>query len=450
MNCRNPKTIKRRAAVIGGSIAGMLAARVLADSFEEVVIIEADELPEGIEPRKRTPQANHSHVLLQRGQTILERLFPGLIQQCIDAGSVTSDFTRDLSWFHFGQWKPRFASGIRVVQQTRPFLERHIRSRLQEYDNVQFLTRTKAAGLILSPDGSRAEGLKLVSAADGQAMPELLCDLTVDAGGAGSPCLKWLQSQPAEESLTIDLFYATRFYRDPEPNNRNWTNLMISAWLPDQPYAGVVLSFENGLMGVTLGGYKKEPPTTIEDFGAIAASLPQPDISRFLQRAEPVSDMHVYRIPSQSRKRIPPGSLPRRLLPIGDAFCRFDPLYGQGMSVAAIEAERLGELLRADGADLDAAVHQYLSALPTLTQEPWDMALTEALRHPDIASGQGASFVMKLMQRFTERIYAASAQHKDVYLALAQAMNLTASSRIFFRPSLLGKIMTTRPNKGNR
>jgi len=149
-------------------------------------------------------------------------------------------------------------------------------------------------------------------------MPELLCDLTVDAGGAGSPCLKWLSPQPAEESLTIDLFYATRFYRDPEPNNRNWTNLMISA------------------------------------------------------------------------------------------------------------------------------------RLPALTQEPWDMALTEALRHPDIASGQGASFVMKLMQRFTERIYAASAQHKDVYLALAQAMNLTASSRIFFRPSLLGKIMTTRPNKGNR
>jgi len=448
LKSRTPR-IAGRAAVVGGSIAGMLAARVLADAFEEVVVIEADELPEGVEPRKRTPQANHSHVLLQRGQTILEKLFPGLIQQCIDAGSVTSDFTRDLRWFHFGQWKPRFTSGIRVVQQTRPFLEHHIRGRLKLYGNIQFLPKTKAAGLILSPDGSRVEGLKLQSA-DGQALPDLLCELTVDAGGAGSPCMHWISPQPAEESLPIDLFYATRFYRDPEENNRDWTNLMISARLPNQPYAGVVLSFENGLMGVTLGGYKKEPPKTAEAFAAIAASLPQPDISRFLQRAEPVSNMHVYRIPSQTRKRLVPGTLPRRLLPIGDAYCRFDPLYGQGMSVAAIEADRLYELLQGGEADIDSVVNQYLTALPTLTQEPWDMALTEALRHPEIAASQDVSFVMKLMQRLTERIYAASARNEDVYLALAQAMNLTASSRIFFRPSLLGTIMTTRPNKGKR
>ncbi|WP_237179303.1 FAD-dependent oxidoreductase [Paenibacillus sp. MMS18-CY102] len=125
-----------RAIVIGGSIAGLLAARALSDSFHEVIIVEADASPDGPTPRNKVPQSHHSHILLERGQEILEGLFPGIIEEMIQNGSVVTDFTNDLEWFHFGQWKKRFQSGIRMVQQTRPFIEHHVRKRVEGLSNI--------------------------------------------------------------------------------------------------------------------------------------------------------------------------------------------------------------------------------------------------------------------------------------------------------------------------
>lgn len=164
--------------------------------------------------------------------------------------------------------------------------------------------------------------------------------------------------------------------------------MMISAQLPEQPYAGVVLSFEDNKFGVTLGGYLKQPPKTGEEFERIAKALPQPHIYEFLQKASPVSDLHTYRIPAQVRNRFDrSSSMPSRLVVLGDAYCRFDPIYGQGMSVAALEAELLGRELAnmKERGQLNALHNRFYKQLVRLTQGPWDMATTESFRHPDIA-----------------------------------------------------------------
>jgi len=432
--------IADRAIVIGGSIAGLLAARVLADAFHEILIVEADDPSNGQEPRNKVPQGHHSHVLLGRGQNILEELFPGIIQELIQNGSIVTDFTNDLEWFHFGEWKKRFPSGIKGVQQTRPFLERHIRDRMDLIPNVTFLYRSRVTGIIRSDDRNRVQGVQIRNELSNQE-EAIMADLVVDAGGAGSQALKWLNAEKdSSEIVDIDLFYATRFYKT-EWVDRGWTNLMISARLPEHPYAGVVLPFENQKIGVTLGGYLKEPPRTEEDFELIARMLPQPHIYDFIQKSTPVSELKIYRIPSQSRKRRKITSkLPSRFIMIGDSYCRFDPLYGQGMTVAAMEAELLRKELGrlSTGAALDTAVRSYWAKLPKLTNGPWEMALIEAYRHPGIKGKRPIGIGMK--QWLTQKIYKTSAHDHSVYLQLAQVMNLTRSSSLFFRPSTMWKL----------
>jgi flavin-dependent dehydrogenase len=430
-----------RAVVIGGSIAGLLAARVLADMFEEIIIVEADAPPDGLSPRNKVPQSHHSHILLQRGKEILEGLFPGIIQELIQNGSVVTDFTRDLEWFHFGEWKKRFTSGIEVVQQTRPFLEHHIRRRVANIPNAAFQYHSRVTGMILSDDRKHVQGVRVRNEAS-RLDEAIMADLVIDAGGAGSQTLKWLDlDNNASELVHIDLFYATRFYKT-DWVDRGWTNLMISAQLPEHPYAGVVIPFENQTIGVTLGGYLKEPPKNEEEFEHIASMLPEPHIYDFIQKATPISELKIYKISSQSRKRRNIiGKLPSRFVMIGDSYCRFDPLYGQGMTVAAMEAELLGrELGRLkSGETMDTVVTSYWDKLPKLTDDPWDMALVEAYRHPEIVGARPNGIGLK--KWFTKKVYKASAHESSVYLRLAQVMNLTHSANAFFQPSMLWKLL---------
>lgn len=435
-----PQRRAGRAIVIGGSMAGLLAARVLADVFTEIIIVEADEPPDGSLPRSRVPQGHHSHVLLERGKRILESLFPGITQELIQNGSIVSDFADDLAWFHFGEWKKRFPSGIQVVQQTRPFLEGHIRQRIDGIPNIKVRYHSRATGLMLSDDRNHVQGVK-VRNESARLEDAITADLVVDAGGAGSQTFKWLNiNEDASDTVPIDLFYATRFYRT-EWVDRGWTNLMISAQLPEHPYAGVVIPFENQIIGVTLGGYLREPPKTEADYEHIAKMLPQPHIHDFIQKATPVSELKVYRIPSQSRKRSNiADKLPSRFIMIGDSYCRFDPLYGQGMTVAAMEADLLRQAFDRLPAreTMDTAIRNYWGKLPKLTNAPWDMALVEAYRHPGITGTRPIGIGMK--QWLTQKIYKVSAHDHSVYLRLAQVMNLTRSSSVFFLPSMLWKL----------
>ncbi|WP_237179302.1 hypothetical protein [Paenibacillus sp. MMS18-CY102] len=184
----------------------------------------------------------------------------------------------------------------------------------------------------------------------------------------------------------------------------------------------------------------KEPPQTEEEFEQIAKQLPQPDIYRFIQKATPISELKIYKISSQSRKRRNIiDKLPNRFIMIGDAYCRFDPLYGQGMTVAAMEAEALhAELGRiANGESMDTVIKNYWDKLPKLTDDPWNMALVEAYRHPAII---GKRFGIGVQKWFTKKIYRASAHDSVVYLRLAQVMNLKRSSTAFFQPSMLKRV----------
>jgi 2-polyprenyl-6-methoxyphenol hydroxylase-like FAD-dependent oxidoreductase len=429
----------RRALVIGGSISGMLSAKALSEFFEEVLIVEADTRWDKKTPRIRIPQGHHAHILLESGQRVLEQLFPGLIDELIQDGSVVTDLTNDFAWFHFGKWKRRFPGGIRGVQQTRPFLEWHINRRLKEVPNIHSQYDTLVTNLEMSSDKKRVTGVHIQNRVTGD-HEEIPTDLVVDASGYGSQTLKWLGMESGSflEEVKIGLFYATQFYTSDQ--SLEWKNLMISSQLPQLPYTGVVLSYEEDKFGVTLSGYLMEPPKTNEDFLHITKSLPVPHLYDFLQKATPISDMKIYRIPRQVRKRLDKLDMPSGIIVTGDACCRFDPIYGQGMSVAALEAEMLGqELSRVKtGEEWKSLSKTFHRKQFKITKNPWDMAITESFRHPEV-SGKGP-FGMGLRQKLVAKIYEASATQEKVYLELGKVMNLTSTPNVFFKPSMLVKL----------
>src|SRR6185503_14800043 len=201
--------------VLGGSMAGLLAARVLADFFDHVTLIERDAFPKGAENRKGVPQGRHLHALLTKGEQILSRLFPGLPDELQEGGAIRCDIPGDILWYQYGGYKVRFESGITVLSMSRPFLESVVRRRVLTLPNLRCIDQCDVNELVATPDRSRVTGVKIQR----RELPEevLHADLVVDATGRGSQSPKWLDAlgyqRPEETAVQVGVGYTTRVYR---------------------------------------------------------------------------------------------------------------------------------------------------------------------------------------------------------------------------------------------
>ena len=222
---RNKQTARsefggHHAVVIGASMAGLLASRVLADHFEHVTVIERDHLPQEIQPRKGVPQGRHVHILLHRGASVMKDLFPDLFPALIQDGSIAIDTVANFHWYNFDAWKPRFKSGITFYSQSRPLLEGHVRERVAARSNVRFLDACDVVKLCANEDATRITGVQIRHRQGEQHEEVLSADLVVDASGRGSQTPQWLAAlgyDTVEEStIKVDVGYATRIYRRPE------------------------------------------------------------------------------------------------------------------------------------------------------------------------------------------------------------------------------------------
>ncbi len=204
-----------RALVIGSSMAGLLAARVLVDHFDNVTVVERDRLPQQPESRHGTPQANHVHVLLAQGERILEQMFPGLEAELITAGSPSFNLAADFAFLGVWGWLPRFHSNLSIHACSRLLLEWAVRRRLTAYSNLQFLPETQAIGLLTDNSNSQVTGIKLRSG-DVSQENELTANLVIDASGRNSSLPKWLEAlgypSPCETIVNSFLGYSTRWY----------------------------------------------------------------------------------------------------------------------------------------------------------------------------------------------------------------------------------------------
>ncbi|MDQ0859720.1 flavin-dependent dehydrogenase [Bacillus sp. V2I10] len=300
------RIILEKVIVIGGSIAGKLAAKALSHTFRQVIILEAGERWREKAPCKRVPQSYHPHVLLKGGEEAIVKLFPHFFDQLIEDGSIVNNFTRDLKWHHFGFWKKRFLGELEMVQQSRPMLEWHLQHRIDQIPNIATEYETKAEQLLLDHQHNKISGVRVRSLKTGREK-ELLANMVVDASGFGSKSVDWLKSfgiEVKEEKVWIQLFYATKLFRLKNQDRPDWCNLLISPSFPENPYGAFIQTIEENRFSVTFSGYANESaPRTNEEFFSYAQKLPVPNVVQFLEQVEPISEIKIHTIPYQVRRR---------------------------------------------------------------------------------------------------------------------------------------------------
>lgn len=436
------------AVVIGSSMAGLVSARVLADYFDHVTVIERDPEPTPDAPRRGVPQGNHAHLLLKSGEMILEKFFPGIVDEMIEDGSVVVNFGNDVRWWQHGVWKIRHESKLSVISQTRPFLEWHVRSRLQALSNVEICYETTVQELITSDDKSEILGVK-IRVGDSEAY-DLDANLVIDATGRGSRMPQWLDEmgygKPKTSVIPIGLTYASCHFTPPSNHNFDWKVLVVSHAAPIQKRAGFLLPAENNTWTVTLNGYLGEKiPTSLDGFLDYAQSLDQPDFYEAIKHATPISEVKSYGIPQQIRQHYEKMKrLPKGLLVTGDAYCAFDPVYGQGMSVAAQEANALHEVLAGQKAKgtMQGLEQAYFRKIAKLVDVPWLLTYTEAMRFNQIEGSR--SPLTKFMHWYTRILFKLCGSETNVYGSVIEVLNLVTSPFALFKPSLFKRVITAK------
>jgi 2-polyprenyl-6-methoxyphenol hydroxylase-like FAD-dependent oxidoreductase len=453
-----PELMGDHALVIGGSMAGMLAARVLSDHFERVTVVERDRFPEGgPTPRKGVPQARHVHALLKRGRVALERLFPGIGNELVAAGAPTLDMARDIAWLNPAGWGVRFASDLTFIAFSRDLLDWHVRRRLTADGAVRFLKGHDVTGLIPDPTGTGISGVR-VRQRDGKGADdesELRADLVVDATGRASRAPEWLEAlgypRPEETVIDAHLGDASRVYRLSAGFRADWKMAFVQAAPPDVTRGALLLPIEGDRWMLTLAGRGGDyPPTDEAGFMEFAESLRSPIIRDAIEGAEPLSAIHGFRQTANRRRHYERlGRQPHNFLVTGDAACAFNPVYAQGMTTAALGAETLQACLRErrrpDG-DLTGLARLFQKRLSKVNKAPWMLATGEDFRVRGVEGGE-PNAMNRFMHRYMDRLLELSTEDARVRLALLEVFNLVKPPTAILAPAIAVKVLRQAINR---
>jgi 2-polyprenyl-6-methoxyphenol hydroxylase-like FAD-dependent oxidoreductase len=437
------------AIVIGGGIAGLLAARVLADHFDLVTIIERDRFPEKPEPRQGTPQSYHPHVLLVQGQLILERLFPRLKDELVRNGASSVDWTADFRWLLMGGWAPRFPSGITSRACTRNLLEAIIRQHLVNDRPVELLEASQVTGLLANTGNTAVTGVRVRDGNGKEA--EIPAQLVVDASGRGSKAPKWLQSlgygMPQETTIKSFLGYATRWYQTLGGSPLDYKVLYLMPKAPDHPRGGVIHQVEDGRWLVNLIGVGRDyPPADEAGFLNFARSMHTPEIYEAIRDAQPLSPIYGYqRTENRWRHYERLSRLPENFVVLGDAVCAFNPVYGQGITVAALGVLTLDQCLRQQNQRrsnraLTGLAQRFQKQLAKVNTVPWLMATGDDFRWPTTEGGQPDSMT-RLMHWYLDRVMLVASESAEVYKVLVEVLHLLKPPTALFQPGILAQVM---------
>jgi 2-polyprenyl-6-methoxyphenol hydroxylase-like FAD-dependent oxidoreductase len=435
------RQIGERAVVLGASMAGLLAAKVLSDSYGQVTVIDRDELPEASVHRRGVPHGRHIHGLLARGQQALEELFPGLTAELVAHGVPAGDMQADTRLFFSGHRLRQAPTGLVVLCASRPVLEGRVRALVRALPNVRLVDRCDVVGLATTPDRRRVTGARLLRRADGSAEEALGADLVVDATGRGARTPAWLEAlgypRPEREQVRVGLGYASRIYRLP-PDALGGDLAVLQAATPRHPRAGALQALEGDRWMVTLAGILGDhPPTDPVGFLDFARSLQFPDIYQAVRDAEPLDDPVAFRFPASVRHRYEKlDRFPDGLLVMGDAVASFNPIYGQGMSVAALEALALRRHLEHGTAPRP---RRWFRELARVVDVPWDIAAGGDLVFPGVQGRRTAK--VRLVSAYLARLHAAAAHDADLAGAFLRVAGLVAPTGSLLRPGVAARVL---------
>jgi 2-polyprenyl-6-methoxyphenol hydroxylase-like FAD-dependent oxidoreductase len=434
------------AVVLGASIAGMVAARVLADHFDTVTVVERDVLGDAPEARRGVPQGRHLHGLLLRGAQALDELFPGFLDEFVADGAACFDGS-DLSRLYFcmnGHLGVRSGSSqkIRAYSASRPFLEYHIRRRLRAVPNIAMLEAHDFVDVTTTAQRDRVTGV-LTAQHGGNGVSQLPADLVVDATGRGARTPVMLErlgyGRPTEDKVTVHLKYSTQHLRLP-PGALREMGLVVSP-VPGRPRGlGLALCEHGTYMLIVFGMAGDDPPDTFSEMLEFAGAFAPPHVIAALESATPMAPPAQHRYPSSRWYRYDRAQrLPDGLLVVGDAVCSFNPIYAQGMTVAALEALALRDCLSKGTADLP---RRFFRASAKPIRQAWQLAVGGDLALPEI---EGAPpLPMRLMNPYIDRILTAAEYDVSVFEQFIRVAWLVDSPARLMRPAMIARAMTAK------
>lgn len=432
---------QQRAIVIGSSLAGLWTARVLANHFEQVTVLERDQLPTEAASRAGVPQDKHVHVLLERGAQIMSQLFPGITDELLAAGANRVDLTQDSRAKIRGQWLPQFQSGIVTYACSRLLLESILRQRVAALPNVELCGGAQVQGLVAS--NGVVEGVR-VRWKDGREEGVETAVFVVDASGRGSKLPDWLQAigydAPEETVIDVRLGYAGRRYKIPTPAP-DWDMMLIGAEPPHKSRAGLIYSEENGIWMVMVAGILGDyPPTDEEGFLAFAQEV-DPEFHAAIAQAEPVSNIIGYRRTENRFRRYDQlNRWPDRLVALGDAVCGFNPIYGQGMSVSAMAAVELGEMIgRVGNGRFTGVAQSFQKKYPKIVEPAWLLATSADLEW--LGNEEATSLPERFAGWYMPKVLDAIPDDQIVHKTFIQVQNLIVPPTSLFRPNIAWRVL---------
>jgi 2-polyprenyl-6-methoxyphenol hydroxylase-like FAD-dependent oxidoreductase len=439
--------LAHHAVVIGAGMGGLTAAGALAPHFEQVTVIERDRLPTRAEHRAGTPQARHVHALLAGGQQALEALFPGFQAELEKTGAVRLRAGRDVRMERPGfNPYPQRDLGFDSYAMSRPLVELVVRQLTRRCPNVTLRTECRAQALEGLREGVVAVTGVRVQAANGD-VNVLDADLVVDASGRAALTMDFLeatgQPRPAETTIGVDIHYATAVYAIPANAPRDWRGVFTFAQ-PPSGRGALMLPLEDGRWIVTLGGrHGEQPPGDPDGFLDYAKSLRTTTIHDAIQHAQRVGEIVRFGFRESTWRHFDRlASFPGGLLPVADGICRFNPVYGQGMSVAAQEAVLLSQLLAERARErvpLAGLAQAFFDRIQPILETPWAMAAVPDFVYPQTRGERPADFAQAL--QFGVALASVAARDPAVHRLMAEVQNLLKPRSVYRDPQLVKRVL---------
>jgi 2-polyprenyl-6-methoxyphenol hydroxylase-like FAD-dependent oxidoreductase len=432
--------VGEHAVVVGASVAGLLAARVLSDAYERVTIVERDELPPVGEGRRAVPQGAHAHVMLASGQRAIEELLPGITGELFAAGAQSGKALREIRLVIAGHALTREAQGADVLLASRPLIEGHIRRRVLALANVTVRERCEAFDLLTSADRRRVTGVR-VRGGGAQDREELGADLVVAASGRAARVPALLEalgySRPREDRLAVDLVYVSRRVRL-RPGALDGVKLIGFGARPGHPRGLWLIAQEDHWILTAFGyGAEHHPPADEEGYVAFAATVAPPEVLAAIRESDPLGPLVSHGFPANHRRRYHRlRRFPEGLLVLGDAISSFNPLYGQGMSVAALEAIELRRCLEQG---LRKLPERFFRAAGKIVSQAWDMAVGADLALPEVQGRR--TLTLRITNAYVERLLRVAEYDPIVAQAFGDVSDLLAPPHGVLKPCIIRRVL---------
>lgn len=433
--------IGEHAVVLGGSLAGLAGAAVLAPRFERVTIVERDGPPQTGQNRKGVPQGRHVHVLLPAGLRGLAELFPGILEDLRERGAHVFDAPA-LRFNIAGGSLLLEDSDVELIAASRPLLEEVACERVRSLNNVRFAEGCDACGLTTTPDRSRVTGVRLRSRTGRGAEEAVDADLVVDATGRGSRSPRWLAALdypvPSEQEIHVGVHYTTRLFRRAPETSGDWRNVTVDI-PPGERRGAVALAVEGDRWIVTLIGLLGErPPTDLEGFVEYARTLWTRDVHAVIADAEAIGKPATGAFPANIRRRYDRlRRFPDRYIVTGDAACSLNPVYAQGMSVALGEALTLARVLDRHG--LDRVGPRFFRRIKPITDVAWTMATGADLGHPGVEGPRTARW--RLLNAYIGRLFGVAHRDPVVAEAALKVLGMVSPPQHLMHPRIAWRVL---------